>query len=466
MNLVTTAVLTFLSFSPGFSGETKGSNPIGPASLSASGSSQDSVVIASLQAAEKLAFQANTDIANGRLDIEMMAERRRAATSVFLPQVTAAGSATDITNIPTTIIPGGLLPGYPTQTAIALGVQYGANGTIQAQQKLFDASSIIGLKAASASERLSAVSLEKIKEEVALQVATVYYNLQLSSRQIDFLKKQVESYQSLSQVAEVQFQAGVARKSDKDRIKVNQTNIETQLDQFENLHSRQLADLAELLGLHPQQTLLVRVESVLDTVPRAGEGAFDIRLRPDWQVLEDQAELQELGIRLKRAAWLPVLAANGNYSQDFYGPEFDPQNKTGWYPASSISLTLDVPIFDGFKRGAELAQSRLDLEKTRNLQRHLLSTVNKEVLDAESSLAYSNVRLEDQKANQDLANEVYEETVIEYKGGTATLADLLNAENALLESQAQYMTALADKLLAELSLSKAKGTLLSSLQLQ
>jgi hypothetical protein len=114
------------------------------------GSRSDSIVISTLQDAEKLAFQSNIDIANARVDIKMMAQRRLASESALLPQVTAGGNATDITNIPTTIIPGGLLPGYPGQTAVALGVQYGATATIQAKQKLFDASSIVALKTASA----------------------------------------------------------------------------------------------------------------------------------------------------------------------------------------------------------------------------------------------------------------------------------------------------------------------------
>jgi outer membrane protein TolC len=424
---------------------------------------KDSVIITSLPEAERLAFQSNADMVNGRVDIKVMAERRRAALSDLLPQVTAGGSATDNTNIPTTIIPGGLLPGYPNQTAIALGVQYGANGNVQARQKLFDASSIIGLRAAHASEQLAALTLESTREEVAMQVATVYYNLQLSSEQIAFLKKQVESYQSLSAIAEVQFQAGVAKKSDNDRIRVNQTNIETELDQIENLYSGQLTGLALLLGLPPEKKLVVRDDLNLNAAPGGNEGAFDVRLRPDWQVLEKQAALQELDISLKKAQWFPVLAANANYNQDFYGPEFDPQTRSNWYPSSSVSLTLDIPIFDGFKRNAELGRSRLELEKTRNMQAHLRATIGKEIQDARSTLAYSKARLAGQKANQDLAGEVYDETVVEYKSGTATLSDLQNAENALIESQAQYMAALADQLLAELSLHKAQGTLLGSL---
>ena len=93
----------------------------------------------------------------------------------------------------------------------------------------------------------------------------------------------------------------------------------------------------------------------------------------------------------------------------------------------------------------------------------LQSTASVEIQDANNQLRYSTIRVQSQKKNQELAEEVYRETTVQYNGGTASLSDVLNAEASLLESQRQYLQALADRILAEFSIRKATGVLLDKL---
>ena len=91
------------------------------------------------------------------------------------------------------------------------------------------------------------------------------------------------------------------------------------------------------------------------------------------------------------------------------------------------------------------------------------SAASIEIQNAHSRFKYSNDRVQSQKKNQELATEVYRETSVQYNNGTASLSDLLNAEASLLESQRQYLQALADKILAEFTIQKAEGVLLQKL---
>ena len=349
--------------------------------------------------------------------------------------------------------------------AVNMNIPYNSDGSLLATQKLFDPAYLIDLKSAKSSIELSKLDLAKIRESVALQVASIYYNLLLSSRQIAFLRKQLASYEELYSVAQVRFQAGVAKKSEPDQIKVDQTNIETELENFEKLYQQQISDLQLLIGLPSGKQLTVCDSIGAATEPISDTGTSDLSSRPDWLILRKQEDLQDLAIRRQKAEYLPVLAAKGTISEDFYSLKFDPTSEP-WYNSSAVAITLDFPLFDGFGKRARIAQSRIALTELQNRRMLLETQIGKEIHDAQNSLIYSIARLKGQDANHDLAQEVYRETEVEYQGGTATISDLLTAENSLIESQRQYMTALADKLLAELSLNKAKGTLLSSLQLE
>jgi outer membrane protein TolC len=67
--------------------------------------------------------------------------------------------------------------------------------------------------------------------------------------------------------------------------------------------------------------------------------------------------------------------------------------------------------------------------------------------------------LNNQKANAELAQEVFANTQNNYNNGLATLTDLLDAESSLNQAQNNYSTALLDYKIAEVQLLKSKGEL-------
>jgi outer membrane protein TolC len=88
-------------------------------------------------------------------------------------------------------------------------------------------------------------------------------------------------------------------------------------------------------------------------------------------------------------------------------------------------------------------------------------------------LAYENANLQidnslvtinSQKENEQLAQEVLDNTKNNYYQGLASLTDLLDAENSLTEAQNNYTSALLDYKLAEIQLIKSKGELKSLLK--
>ena len=61
----------------------------------------------------------------------------------------------------------------------------------------------------------------------------------------------------------------------------------------------------------------------------------------------------------------------------------------------------------------------------------------------------------------DLAQSIYEQTILQQKQGTASLTDILLADNALRDAQQSYLSAIIDYLKVDLELKKLKGMLYS-----
>ena len=130
-----------------------------------------------------------------------------------------------------------------------------------------------------------------------------------------------------------------------------------------------------------------------------------------------------------------------------------------WSDFSAIALNLNIPIFTGFGTRARVRMAQIDIEKNK---------VDKDDTKLALDLAYENARtqiensiitISNQKENVALAQEVLDNTQNNYQQGLASLTDLLDAENSLIQSQNSYSSALLDYKLAEIQLTKSRGEL-------
>lgn len=83
--------------------------------------------------------------------------------------------------------------------------------------------------------------------------------------------------------------------------------------------------------------------------------------------------------------------------------------------------------------------------------------------NAKKQIANSLEAINAQKANKELAEEVFFSTRNNYKNGLASLTDLLNAESELVTAQNSYNEAILNFKVAEIELIKSKGEIKSLL---
>ena len=108
-------------------------------------------------------------------------------------------------------------------------------------------------------------------------------------------------------------------------------------------------------------------------------------------------------------------------------------------------------------KSAKLERSRLDLERVQNQKKDLLQAISLEVSNARNTYLQARRSLDNQQANLELAERIFEMTQIKYREGVGSSVELTQAEQGLYQAQSNYITALYDLLVAKVDLETALG---------
>jgi outer membrane protein TolC len=130
-----------------------------------------------------------------------------------------------------------------------------------------------------------------------------------------------------------------------------------------------------------------------------------------------------------------------------------------WSDYAAVGLNLNIPIFSGFGTRAKVRQAENKLQSIKVYLEETKLSLDLQYDNAKKQIENSIVSINNQKENAKLAQEVLTNTNNNYIQGLASLTDLLDAENALVEAQNNYTTAILDYKLAEIQLIKSKGEL-------
>jgi outer membrane protein TolC len=285
------------------------------------------------------------------------------------------------------------------------------------------------------------------------------------------LDADIEKIGKLVTTTATQVESGLARKIDLDRMRVNLTNYKTQRTQAQNQYLVQLNQLKQQMGMSMTSSIDLPHTSFKEIENKAvgalDYGGVNLDNRIEYRLLKKQEELQEFQKKAYKAEYYPSLALAGNYSYNGISNKFDMFKGSGstasWYSMANVSLTLKIPIFDGFARRSRVSQASVTLKELNKQKEETALALNTQFENAKLQVQNNLTTIQAQKENVDLANEVYNSTQNNYKLGLANLTDLLDAETSLTDAQNNYNEALLQYKLAELDIIKSNGNLKSLL---
>jgi outer membrane protein TolC len=163
-----------------------------------------------------------------------------------------------------------------------------------------------------------------------------------------------------------------------------------------------------------------------------------------------------------KAGYLPSFSLGFRYGYQAQRNQLDfLSSATTWYPNSVLSINMNLPIFDGLTKHAKIQQLSIQQKQSALDEEQLKNTLNFQMKNMETKLNVSLGSMETQRNNLQLAEEIYQTTMLQYEAGIISTAELLNAETSLKEAQTNYLRAVAQIRMAELEALKAAGNIKS-----
>jgi outer membrane protein len=292
----------------------------------------------------------------------------------------------------------------------------------------------------------------------------------VNRQQLNVIDTNIKNVRVVERIIVNQFENGLAKKIDVDRIKVNLTNLENQRDQSVNAVTQLENQLKFYMGMPVATEIKLPITELTEvqTLPSFAD-TVSLSGRTEIKLLDVQKQLLTLQRKAYVAEYYPSLSLTGNYSSTGQSDKFDlfksKSNSTAfWYDASAIGLTLRVPIFNGFATRSRVRQANVELLRADENRRETTNALNLAYENAKIQLRNSINTINSQRQNVNLAEEIYKSTQNNYNNGLAALTDLLDTENALTEAQNSYTSALLNYKIAEIQLIKSNGNIKSLLK--
>ncbi|WP_276133952.1 TolC family protein [Polluticoccus soli] len=389
-------------------------------------------------------------------EIQKVKLQSKEALSAYLPQVNANATFDDNLQRQTTILPGAMF-GKTEDIAVQMGNKYNSTATIQLDQTIYDQAMIYGIKAGVPAKKIAELKQAKNNEELIYGTASAYSQILLLKEQQKLITANQDQYQQLYDITKFRFDKGVAKKVDMDRVVVQLNNIKAQQKQIQADIEVAYNSLKNAMGLPLNATLQIEDSLNYEKYMQSAYDNLHVQDLIDYQLQDQSIALQELDVKRKQAASLPTLSGYARYGQQGFGNTVGDAT-SDWHTFSAVGLKLNVPLFSGQRRQAQLQQSKLELQNAKQNQELNEAGLQLQFQNAARQLQENMTTLSANRSNMNLAKTVYETSQFEYSKGVSSIADLLNADFSYRQAQANYMTSLLNLVSNRLEYERAKGT--------
>lgn len=334
-------------------------------------------------------------------------------------------------------------------------------GRITGSQVLYSGGRVgSALRIASAYRDMASLDYREQVSEVALQVRRAYVRAALSQQLEQIAQAALDQAERFLAQERLRLQAGTASELEVLRADVAAENLRPQLIEARNGAEVSLLDLKRLVDLPLTQP--VRLTTAL-----VAPASVDTLADPDPTRVADeraavaaadrQVSIRERQVTIARGNFLPSVGLSVNYG----GQRF-PNTVLGVGGAQllrdvSATVGIQLPLFTGFRRSAELNQAQIELERSRLQLGQLREGVQLEYQRARGERARALASIAARTRNVEQAQRVHDLIVLRYEQGLATQLEVSDGRLALLQARTNLAQATADFLLADASIDRALG---------
>lgn len=399
-----------------------------------------------LQDALAQAYATNPDIQTQRANQRANDENVPIARSQGLPGLNATGSANDsLYNTNATA----LTPSRQAQLGINLSQPIYSGGSIRNS-----------VRAAEVRVNAGRANLRGAEADIFTQTVTAYLNVIRDESIVRLNQENVHVLEVNLQATRDRFQVGDLTRTDVAQSEARLALAQSQLRSAEAQLIGSRETYIQVVGTPPG---VLAPPPALPNLPQDVQTAEQVALanNPFLEAAQLARDASRYDTRVAKAGRLPQvsLGAGGTY-QNYLGSVGDIGRRAGLTPTATtatVGVQVSLPLFQGGRPAAQVRQAQARegaaIETVTLTERGVIAQARSAYASYQAALRVIESSRTAVQANQLSLEGVRAENSV----GTRTILDILNAEQELLNSQVQYVTAERDAYVAGFSLLASMG---------
>lgn len=386
----------------------------------------------------EIAYKNNLNIKNALISEEIAQYQLKGAYAILLPNIT--GSVSNNYSWGRGIDPN-------TNTYVNQEFK-SYSGGLSAGFNLFSGfQNINSIKLAKQELETNKSIIQKIKNEITIQIATKYTNILYLKEIIKSNEEQIKSTQKQLELNLSKFEVGYIPESDIFKIKSQLANEQLTLINNQNLLSVNELDLKQLLNLPYNDTIIL--EPIKDklfsklNINSNDESIISnaINQNPEFNLSIINQKKSKINLALSRVPLYPSINASFGINSAFSNNNtmFNFNEQINNNLAKSLSLSLSIPIFNQFQNRIKVKENKLNFQKSfidTDIEKNRLSKV---VIQAINDANASFSKYESSLSALEFSEKSYQADLLKLELGKISTNEFINTKNIYINNQAELI---------------------------
>lgn len=412
----------------------------------------------SLKECLQIGIENNLSLRASQNEVKKAKETISENRAKLLPQINLVGSFNDNFDPPVSVTDG---RAYGKQYNVTQTLQYNAAGGLQLQMPLYSQMAYTAADLARTMARLNELSYEKAREDLIVQIASIYYLIQNTKEQIGIINDNIKRFEELKEIAKAFYDNQMALEVDLQRINVRIESTQIQSANAQAMLTKQYNMLKYILDYPAEKEIEVIAKSV-DEVEAAAMSGLNENMY-ELQLMQQKVALADQQTKLAKQGYLPTLALTGNVMYTAFSDKFKnwfhDTEANHWYNSNGIGISLRVPVFDGFEKRSKVRKAKIDAETARLGFENTLKGMQTNYANAVKDLTNNQRNYFRQRDNYRLAENIYDVTYNRYKEGIVSMVEVLTDQMSMSDAQNSYLTSHYEYMVSNLQILKYTGKL-------
>ncbi|MAL17589.1 MAG: hypothetical protein CL670_14630 [Balneola sp.] len=440
-----------------------------------------------LEQAIQISLANNTQMKRSLLSVRDADQQIRTAWSNVMPDIAASANYTRNLEVPVNFIPAVIFDpnADPNELVpVAFGTDNNWQGGFTVSQTIFSGQAFVGISSSELYKAAQSESMRATAQGIVTQTRIAYYQALVAKEQLRLSESQIERIEKNLSDARKLYEQGFTDEYAVLQLEVQLSNLKPQLTRAQFGVQNALQELLDVMGLPVQLSISIKgdlstydiytntVETsdneelkhidsltplVLESDSVALRQAMD--LRGDLRILDIQKKLQGKQLDAQRSTYLPNIVANYglNWTASQPGtPQFFGTDDSR-ARSQTLSLGIQLPIFQGFQRDAAIQQAKIQIKDTQLQLYQAKQKANKEIFTAKQGVREALQTSDALKKALQQAERGYERALVRYQNGLGSQQEVTDANLQLRQAEINYAQMVSGYLSAKAQYDQAVG---------